>query len=91
MTESVQIDLPANVTLADIEGIYAQIVEALDASNSIDINARSVNKIDTAGLQLLCLARRDIDSAMGSCHWLNPSESLLRAARLLGVTGKLGL
>jgi anti-anti-sigma regulatory factor len=66
--------------------LYARLKEGLVASGSIVLDASRMSQIDAAGVQLLAAfletARRD------GCdvQWLNPSQALHKAVRLLGLT-----
>ncbi len=91
MTDKAVINLDRTITLTNLEVVYTQFVAALDTSSTIEINAKAVDKIDTAGIQLLCLVRKEIDSQVGEVYWVEPSDSLIRSAELLGVKEELHL
>jgi ABC-type transporter Mla MlaB component len=64
-------------------------VAALDASVSIDV--RSVERVDTATLQLLYAFVRDRSQRGLGVKWLGCPPAFLDAARMLGVHGLLAL
>jgi ABC-type transporter Mla MlaB component len=59
-------------------------------SAAVTVDARALERIDTATVQLLCAFVRDRSGRNQSVTWLGDAQALQDAARLLGVRGLLG-
>jgi len=77
--------------LSAAESLRAQLLAGLARGGDLEIQAAAVRQIDTASLQLLCAAARDLRARGRSLQITEPSPPLLLAARRLGLTGVLGL
>lgn len=88
--EPVVVALPADCRMAAQAALKNELLAALDA-DSIVLDGRAVDRIDTAALQLLLLFRRERDARGGACDWDGSSAALNEAADLLGLTPLLKL
>ena len=77
--------------LSAAESLRAQLLAAVARGGDLEIHAAAVRQIDTANLQLLCAAARDLRARGRSLQIIEPSPPLVLAARRLGLTGVLGL
>jgi anti-anti-sigma regulatory factor len=77
--------------LSAAESMRARLLAALARGEDLEIQAGAVRQIDTANLQLLCAAARDLRAHDRSLIITEPSPALLQAARRLGLSGVLGL
>ena len=77
--------------LSAAESLRARLLSALARGEDLEIQAGAVRQIDTANLQLLCAAARDLRARERSLIITEPSPALLQAARRLGLAGVLGL
>jgi ABC-type transporter Mla MlaB component len=71
--------------------MYKRFLKALDVSNTIEVKASKVKKVDTAGLQIVIAVKRKLDKSGGQVIWSNPSEELVDSARILGFPSIFGL
>lgn len=55
-----------------------------------EIDLAQVNEVDTAGVQLLLLARREAAGAGGRLRYVNHSAPVLEALMLLNLAAELG-
>jgi phospholipid transport system transporter-binding protein len=78
-------------TIRTINSLQAQLAERLDESGNVQIDGSAVDRIDTAGLQLLAAFVRDLQAEARSVEWVGCSVALRRAANALGVAVALGL
>lgn len=92
MSNLVEIELPENLTVANIHPIHERFEEAVDDKDhdSILIKAASVTRADTAGVQLLhafvvAAKERNIE-----LDWNKPSEKLCSVVNILGMEKSLG-
>lgn len=93
MANTVEIDLPENLTVANIHPIHEQLEAMVDdqSHDQIVIHAGSVNRADTAGIQLLyafVVAARDRQIVLS---WDQPTSKLINAIDILGMTEAIGI
>ena len=79
------------VDIVNVNSLQQRLLKALDKSSTIELKADKVEKADSAGLQLFVAANKELNAAGGQMIWKKPSESLLTAAKQLGLTEALGL
>jgi ABC-type transporter Mla MlaB component len=80
-----------STTLRDVTALQAELAERLDDSGTVHIDARAVQRIDTATLQLLAAFVRDLRADGRVVEWTECSDALRRAADSLGLAGALDL
>jgi ABC-type transporter Mla MlaB component len=81
--------LPAQCTLSDADGLKLTLARLLRNVKPVTLDARAVQRIDTASMQLLAAfalerAARELAVAVGAA-----SAEFLQAARLLGLEALL--
>jgi ABC-type transporter Mla MlaB component len=89
-SESV-ISLFSNSTVKDAAALKGTLEQVLDTPGSVTIDAKSVERIDTAIIQVLCAFVRDRAERNLAIEWRGTPQPLLDAARLLGVGALLAL
>lgn len=92
MANSVEVDLPENLTIANIHPVHEKFEALVDdkANDHITIHAAGVSRADTAGIQLLHSFVVAAKERQISLEWDNPSEKLCSAADILGMKEFLG-
>jgi phospholipid transport system transporter-binding protein len=78
-------------TIRTVNDFQAELAERLDESGNVQIDGTAVDRVDTAGLQLLAAFVRDLRSEARAVEWVGCSERLRRAANALGLGAVLGL
>ena len=78
-------------TIRTINTLQAELAERLDESGHVQIDGAAVDRVDTAGLQLLAAFVRDLQADARSVEWIGCSAALRRAATALGLGVALGL
>jgi len=68
-----------------------QLIQWLDQAGDVEIDASAVEKIDTAGLQLLVAFKRGLQDTNRGLTWRATAPELHRAAAQLGLSAPLGL
>ncbi|NOZ53390.1 MAG: STAS domain-containing protein [Gammaproteobacteria bacterium] len=68
-----------------------KLLEILSAKSAVLLEANSVEKFDTAGLQVMVAFIKDAKVQGLSVQWLNPSDVIRRAATLTDLTTALEL
>jgi ABC-type transporter Mla MlaB component len=85
------IALSSNSTVKDAAALKDVLVRLLDEAAPVAIDAKSVERIDTAIMQLLCAFVRDRAERNLAVTWSGTPSALLDAARLLGIGSLLAL
>jgi ABC-type transporter Mla MlaB component len=78
-------------TIRTITDLQAELAERLDESGTVEIDGTAVDRVDTAGLQLLAAFVRDLRYDGRGVEWIGCSEALKKAAHSLGLSAALGL
>jgi len=79
-----QLRLPAQCTLADAEGLKLQLTRLLKSVKPVTLDARAVQRIDTASLQLLAAFALERGAQDLAIKMSGASEEFTLATRLLG-------
>ncbi len=77
--------LNASCTMRDSIALKSALLDLLADRRPVTIDARSVERIDTAALQVLCAFVRDRKAAGGAVLWAGGTENFCEAVRLLGL------
>ncbi|EIT68467.1 STAS domain-containing protein [Hydrocarboniphaga effusa] len=85
------IKLDANLGIEQAAALHETLRQRVDDAELVQFEASELQRIHTAALQLFCLFCRDRRRAGHSVEFLRPSESLRKAAALLGATTLLQL
>lgn len=85
------IGLSSNCTVKDAGILRGELLQMLDEPGSVAIDAKSVERVDTATMQLLCAFVRDRANRNLGVTWTATPRPLLDAARLLGIASMLAL
>lgn len=90
-TELQIINCQESLDISVVANLGTELKVALDSGQSIQLQANEVSKADAAALQLLCAFFLDAQTHGIHIEWLDPSDALLEAASLTGLTEHLGL
>jgi len=85
------VTLAANCSLRDAVSLKNFLGAVVETSDRVVLDAASVERVDTATMQLLCAFVRERAANNRSVAWHGVSTALSEAARLLGVQSLLGL
>ena len=91
MSRPKSVDLPANLTISTAEALYEKFEALLLEDCDINVNAKAVERVDTAGLQLLYVFKDALSKRNLTMKWKSTSESLIEAATQIGLSEKLEL
>jgi phospholipid transport system transporter-binding protein len=78
-------------TIRTVNTFQAELAERLDESGNVQIDGGTVERIDTAALQLLVAFVRDLQTDGRSVEWIECSPALRRAVNSLGLQNALQL
>ena len=77
--------------IARVGEFYTELTMILNEEKPIEIDASQLERIDISGLQVLLAFYQKVKSSGFDINWSNPSESMLRSAKLVGLQEQLGL
>jgi anti-anti-sigma regulatory factor len=83
--------LAAECTVAEADTLKSELAHRLGESGTITIDVTALQRIDTAGLQLLAAFVRDRRTVGRTVAWRGRAPALEAAAGLLGLNGMLEL
>jgi anti-anti-sigma regulatory factor len=78
-------------TLREAEALKLALNAAEDSSGDLTVDAGAVERIDTAGLQLLIAFAKRLELLERRLVWGPVSPAMRASARALGLAGALGL
>jgi phospholipid transport system transporter-binding protein len=81
----------AECTVADASSLKAGLAKLLDESGSVALDVSAVQRIDTAGLQVIVAFVRERESLGRQVEWRGSAPALTSAAKLLGLSSFLKL
>ena len=91
MAESTPIHCPATLDIAAAAEFHRQLCEAIDGGEPLELQAADLERIDTAGLQLLAACCLDAANRRIPVRWSATSDILYDAAQRLALTDVLQL
>ena len=93
MAQISEIQLPAHVTINKVQALQEILEQIADDKNKdrVIIHAAEVERVDTAGIQLLYAFVQEARRRGITLEWDHPSEKIAAAAELLGMLSKLEL
>jgi ABC-type transporter Mla MlaB component len=81
----------AECTVADASSLKAGLAKLLDESGIVTLDVSAVQRIDTAGLQVIAAFVRERESQGRQVEWRGSAPALTAAAKLLGLSSFLKL
>ncbi|WP_054113342.1 STAS domain-containing protein [Marinagarivorans algicola] len=93
MSRKVEFELPELLTITHIQTLHEQFEALLgDQDNEVIVaQGAKVGRVDTAGLQLLLVAKTAAKERQIDWVWEAPSDVLKGGAKLLGMTQRLDI
>jgi ABC-type transporter Mla MlaB component len=81
----------AECTVADASTLKSGLAKLLDDSGVVTLDVSAVQRIDTAGLQVIATFVRERESLGRQVEWRGTAPALTAAAKLLGLSSFLKL
>lgn len=81
------VKLSGELTIYTVTEIKADLAEAMERADDIEVDLAGVSEIDTAGLQLMLIAKRNAGKTV---RFINHSSSVLRLVDLANLGSVLG-
>jgi len=83
--------LASECTVAEADALKSELARRLEESETVTVDVTALQRIDTAGLQLLAAFVRDRRTAGRTIAWRGRAAALEAAAGLLGLNSMLEL
>ena len=83
--------IAAECTVADAGSLKAGLAKLLDDAGMVTLDISAVQRIDTAGLQVIATFVRERESHGRQVEWRGTAPALSAAAKLLGLSSLLKL
>jgi ABC-type transporter Mla MlaB component len=83
--------IAAECTVADTGALKSGLAKLLEDSNVVTLDIGAVQRIDTAGLQVIATFVRERESQGRQVQWRGDAPALAAAAKLLGLSSILKL
>lgn len=83
--------LESRANIAQVEQLQKEMNEVLREHQHIKIDARDIEVVDTAILQLLVCFVREIKNVSGTVEWIGVSSAFCESAKLLDLYNKLDI
>lgn len=77
--------------ISKVEALHKEMEEIIANNGETTINAKDVETVDTASLQLVYAFNQVLKNQHGEMLWGDASDAMKRAAHLLGMDKELGL
>lgn len=84
------LNLEGELTIYHAAEIKPEVIEALDRCGQMHIHLGSVSEIDTAGLQVLILAKQEALRAGKTLHLTDHSTAVMELIDLFGLSSYFG-
>ena len=92
MSKKSTLSLPERLDISEADSLKERMDKALDKDSTVlDIKADKVERLDSAGLQLLLSYKTAVSNAGKKMSFSNPTAEFLAAVKLLGATELLEL
>lgn len=85
-----EVRVEGDMTIYDAAALKPVLLDAVARHAETEINLAGVNEMDSAGVQLLLLARREAHKRNASLRLVAHSEASLDVIGLLGLAGYFG-
>ncbi len=89
--QAAQITLAGELTVYSVAEVKARLAEAMNRHDEIEVDLAGITEIDTAGLQLMLIAKRRAGKAVRFVHHSPTVMRWIDLANLGGVLGDLML
>lgn len=89
--ENISVTLRGNLSIAEALSLRAELGKVLALGRGVTLDGASVERIDTAALQVLWAFTRELMQRQVSIKWAEASTELQQAASLLGLADSMEL
>ena len=83
--------LPEKLTIALTADCFRRLMSKVEQGQDIFMDASGVERIDTAGIQLLLVVQQVLMEARNTLRWVTVNDAFRESVDLLGLTEQLAL
>lgn len=91
VSEGLILDLPAEITIQNVTQLKADWQMLIGQMPLLTIDAAAVQRIDTAGVQLLLAFVQEAEAKQSTIKWKDCPDPMLEVVDLLGLRQGLGI
>ncbi len=91
MSKKTTVSLGTALDIAHASSLKSRLVTALTKNIPVQLTSDKVERVDTAGLQLIFAFIKKAETQGNSVHWYKPSDALINASEILGLQSELKL
>ena len=91
VSEAVAVELPERMDIASAESMHMELEQVLQQGNSVELRGAAVQKVDTAGVQLLTSFFAEAENQHLKVSWQETSEAIVETFSFLNLTSAVGL
>jgi len=85
MSSELNVECGEVVDISVVSDLYQQLNDVLQQDGPVTLNAGSIERIDTAALQMFVCFIQEVKNRDRMVYWHAPTEALLRSANYLGL------
>lgn len=85
MSDLLQLDCGEQLTIAQVNQLHGQMAELLNQDKDVECNIESVQRCDTAGIQLLAHFNVSLKASQRRCLIAAENETVTQVASYLGL------
>jgi len=91
VAQNFKVELSERLDISSAEALHLSLEDALASGQEIKLMGADVEKIDTAGAQVLSAFYDEASKLHLKVDWIEPSDTILQIFTFLGLTKKVGL
>lgn len=84
--DAIQVNLPEQLTIAGSSALHEELARIVESTDVVTLNASQVEKVDTAGLQLIAAFAHERGDQSLITELRHRSDRLTEALAMLGLT-----
>ncbi|WP_045224489.1 STAS domain-containing protein [Methyloterricola oryzae] len=85
-----RLDIEGEMTIYRAMELKGVLLNALEQNAELEVNLSQVEEIDTSGLQLMVLAKREAAARAKTFRFVEHSQAVVDALELFELSGRLG-
>lgn len=89
--EQLEIDCGESLTIAEVGSVYADLLVPLAEGKAVKLNVSKLERIDTAGVQLIYSLYKEAQTQGHTVEWDQPSEAFCQSVGLLGLAQQMNI
>lgn len=91
MSKKTTVSLGNALDIMNVSGLKARLSSAMEKKLTVVLIADKIDKVDTAGIQLIYAFIKKIEQQDNTVVWQKPSDTLLQISETIGMREHLNL